>query len=117
MGGLVARRAAERLGPRLRGLILIDPTPETSSICDNWDQRLPKYAEGLPDGRFKSVDSAHLMQAEQPQLIATEILQLLHIAATNKYAASPTRGGRYGSGPVRPSVANDYFRRANCRSM
>ncbi len=178
MGGLVARRAAERLGSRLRGLVLVDPTPETSPVYDTWDQttrkidralavtqalsrcrplarlfggnvrplfsadtyqamlaenftpagvgqtrkemqavaaaipqfraqppRLPKcptfvlsaaraakgrerqnaslnehqrrYADSLPDGRHEQVDSAHFIQAEQPQLIATRIKQLL----------------------------------------
>lgn len=181
MGGLIARRAAERLGTRLRGLLLIDPTPETSPIYDDWDTRLPKidrmmgwaqalshvrplrgmfignlrrgfspetcrtirdedvspagfaqtrremhavaaaipqfrlrppaipqcpvtvlaaarpvkdrphqiavvtsaqeqlrrFTASLPHGRFESVDSAHLMQAEQPQLIATEARQLV----------------------------------------
>lgn len=184
MGGLVVRRAAERLSPGLRGLLLIDPTPETSPIYDNWGERMAKadrmlawaqrlsrfrpvrnlltmnlrqgfaaetveairdedatpagtaqtrremqativaieqfrqrppapptcpvvllaaarptkqaphqiavvtagqehnrrYAESLPDGRFESVDSAHLMQAEQPQVIADRILELLQTA-------------------------------------
>jgi pimeloyl-ACP methyl ester carboxylesterase len=35
-------------------------------------------AESLPDGRYESVDSAHFIQAEQPQLVATRIQQLLH---------------------------------------
>lgn len=38
MGGLVARRAAERLGPRLGGLLLLDPTPETAPVYDRFDQ-------------------------------------------------------------------------------
>lgn len=38
MGGLVARRAAERLGPRLGGLLLLDPTPETAPVYDKFDQ-------------------------------------------------------------------------------
>ncbi|MFI7145337.1 alpha/beta fold hydrolase [Nonomuraea sp. NPDC050022] len=42
MGGLVARRAAERLGSRLRGLLLVDPTPETSPVYDMWDQTTKK---------------------------------------------------------------------------
>ncbi|MEU8147146.1 alpha/beta hydrolase [Nonomuraea sp. NPDC048901] len=42
MGGLVARRAAERLGSRLRGLLLVDPTPETSPVYDTWDQTTKK---------------------------------------------------------------------------
>ncbi|MEU7749194.1 alpha/beta hydrolase [Nonomuraea sp. NPDC049158] len=178
MGGLVARRAAERLGSRLRGLLLVDPTPETSPVYDTWDQttkkidrmlavtqtlsrfrplarlfsgnirplfsadtyeamlaenftpagtsqtrkemqavaaaipqfraqppQLPKcptivlsaaraakgrerqnaairehqrrYAETLPDGRYEAVDSAHLIQAEQPHLVADRIGRLL----------------------------------------
>ena len=178
MGGLVARRAAERLGSRLRGLLLVDPQPETAPIYDTWDEttkkvdrvlavmqalsrfrplarlfsgnvrrlysadtyqtmlaenftpagiaqtraemqtvaaaipqlraqppQLPKcptivlsagrpakgrerqhaaicehqhrYADSLPDGRYEVVDSAHLIQAEQPQLVATRIQQLL----------------------------------------
>ncbi|MFF4619319.1 alpha/beta fold hydrolase [Nonomuraea jabiensis] len=42
MGGLVARRAAERLGPRLRGLLLADVLPETSPVYDTWDQTTKK---------------------------------------------------------------------------
>lgn len=177
MGGLVARRAAERLGTRLRGLLLADILPETSPVYDTWDQttrnvdrtlavtqplsrfrplarlfsgnlrrlypadsyqamlaedftpagiahtrmemqavaaairqfraqppRLPecpaivlsvaradrgrerqlaanrehqrRYADSLPDGRYEAVDSAHLIQAEQPQLLATRIQEL-----------------------------------------
>ena len=177
MGGLVARRAAERLGNRLRGLLLADTLPETSPVYDTWDQttrnvdrvlavtqpltrfrplarlfstnlrrlyptdtyqamltedftpagtaqtrmemqavaaavpqfraqppRLPecpttvmsveradrgrerqlaanrehqrRYAGSLPDGRYEVVDSAHLIQAGQPQLLATRIQEL-----------------------------------------
>jgi pimeloyl-ACP methyl ester carboxylesterase len=42
MGGLVARRAAERLGSRLRGLLLVDALPETSPVYDTWDQTTRK---------------------------------------------------------------------------
>jgi pimeloyl-ACP methyl ester carboxylesterase len=177
MGGLVARRAAERLGNRLRGLLLADTLPETSPVYDTWDQttrnvdrvlavtqpltrfrplarlfstnlrrlypadtyqamltedftpagtaqtrmemqavaaavsqfraqppRLPecpttvmsvaradrgrerqlaanrehqrRYAGSLPDGRYEVVDSAHLIQAGQPQLLATRVQEL-----------------------------------------
>jgi len=38
MGGLVARRAAENLGPRLGGLLLLDPTPETAPAYDRFDR-------------------------------------------------------------------------------
>jgi hypothetical protein len=36
-----------------------------------------RYAESLADGRFDSVDSAHFIQAEQPQLVADKIRLLL----------------------------------------
>lgn len=181
MGGLVARRAAEQLDGRLAGLLLVDPTPETSSVYDNWEKTVAKtdhmlamaqmvsyvrplaglfvgnlrrlypaptyrtmlsedctpagiaqtrkelhavsaaipqfrrsppplpqcptivlsatrpekgrarenalaqehdrrYAQTLPDGRYEGVDSAHLVQAEQPELIATKIRRLLNTA-------------------------------------
>lgn len=35
------------------------------------------YANSLPDGRYESVDSGHLIQAEQPQFVVTRIQQLL----------------------------------------
>jgi pimeloyl-ACP methyl ester carboxylesterase len=38
MGGLVARRAAGRLGTPLRGLLLADILSETSPVYDTWDQ-------------------------------------------------------------------------------
>jgi len=181
MGGLVARRAAERLGTRLRGLLLADTLPETSPVYDTWDRTtrnidhmlavtqplsgfrplarrfsgnlrrlypagtyqamlaedftpagisqtrremqavaaaIPRfraqppgppacptvvlsvaraargrerqhaanrehqrrYAGTLPDGRYEVVDSAHLIQAAQPRLLAARIGQLLEAA-------------------------------------
>jgi pimeloyl-ACP methyl ester carboxylesterase len=178
MGGLVARRAAETLAPRLKGLLLVDPTPEAAPVFDVLDQTTRKidralavaqvlcrfrplrrlasgnvrrlfprdtyetmlaedfvpdgiaqtrkeakavaaavtqfrsrpprppqcptillsasrprkgrerqhagirehqrsYAESLPDGRFDSADSAHFIQAEQPQFVADRVRQLL----------------------------------------
>ncbi|MFI7427477.1 alpha/beta fold hydrolase [Micromonospora sp. NPDC049836] len=180
MGGLVARRAAERLRTRVRGLLLIDTLPETSPIYDDdsWARTtrqvdrmlavaqalsrlrlfgrlfsanvrphypadayetmlaedftpagtaqtrremralaaaLPsfrtdppepptcptillsaarpaggrerqhaltrdhqrRYVETLPHGRYESVDSAHLIHAEQPALVAARIRELL----------------------------------------
>lgn len=47
MGGLVARRAVESLGPRLGGLLLIDTTPETAPVYDTWDQITKKTDRGL----------------------------------------------------------------------
>lgn len=37
-----------------------------------------RYAESLSDGQFEKVDSAHLIQAEQPQLVADRTLRLLN---------------------------------------
>jgi pimeloyl-ACP methyl ester carboxylesterase len=42
MGGLVARAAADRLGHRMRGLLLADVLPETSPVYDTWDQTTKK---------------------------------------------------------------------------
>ncbi|MDR2998833.1 MAG: alpha/beta hydrolase [Microbacterium sp.] len=42
LGGMVVRRAAERLAPRLRGLLLVDPTAEGSSVYDDWGPRIAK---------------------------------------------------------------------------
>jgi pimeloyl-ACP methyl ester carboxylesterase len=39
-----------------------------------------RYADSLPDGRYEVVDSAHLIQAEQPQLLATRIQELYQAA-------------------------------------
>ncbi|WP_433565628.1 alpha/beta fold hydrolase [Nocardia sp. CA-151230] len=36
MGGLIVRRAADKLAPSLAGLVLIDPTPETAPNYDDW---------------------------------------------------------------------------------
>ena len=47
------------------------------------DSRLERrYAGSLPDGRYEVIDSAHLIQAEQPQLLATRIQELFQAAAT-----------------------------------
>ncbi|MCZ1012843.1 alpha/beta fold hydrolase [Streptomyces noursei] len=47
MGGLVARRAVESLGPRLRGLVLLDPTPETAPAYDTFDQTVGRVDRAL----------------------------------------------------------------------
>jgi pimeloyl-ACP methyl ester carboxylesterase len=178
MGGLVARRAVERLGRRVAGLLLLDPTPETATAYDHFDRTarivnlwlavaqplvlLPpvarlstrnighvfprdtyktmlaedftprgiaqtrkefkavavaihqfraepptppacptivlsasrplrrgsdqqliaehqrRYVEALPNGRFEQVESSHFIQAEQPQIVADRIRELLH---------------------------------------
>lgn len=47
MGGLVARRAVESLGHRLRGLLLVDPTPETAPAYADWDRVAATIDRGL----------------------------------------------------------------------
>ncbi|WP_405358749.1 alpha/beta hydrolase [Kitasatospora sp. NBC_00085] len=47
MGGLVARRAVERLGPRLRGLLLLDPAAETAPVYDTFDRTAAKVDRSL----------------------------------------------------------------------
>ena len=72
MGGLVARRAAERLGSRLRGLLLVDPTPETSPVYDTWDQTARKIDRMLAltqDAQpFPSPGTA--IQRQRPTLVS-----------------------------------------------
>ncbi len=47
MGGLVARRAVERLGPRLRGLLLLDPAQESAPVYDSFGQTARKVDRAL----------------------------------------------------------------------
>ncbi|MER0477709.1 alpha/beta hydrolase [Streptomyces sp. Edi2] len=47
MGGLVARRAVESLGPRLRGLLLLDPTPERAPVYDTFDRTAVKIDRAM----------------------------------------------------------------------
>ncbi|MBD0746694.1 hypothetical protein BG418_34235 [Streptomyces sp. CBMA152] len=47
MGGLVARRAAEGLGPRLRGLLLLDPATESAPVYDTFDRTATKVDHSL----------------------------------------------------------------------
>ncbi|MFI6155145.1 alpha/beta fold hydrolase [Kitasatospora sp. NPDC051170] len=187
MGGLVARRAAAALGPRLRGLLLLDPTAETAPVYDTFDrtvvqvdrtmavmqalvrfrplarlgsgsvrrafpadtyaamlaedlvpagiaqtrkevkavaEAIPRFraeppappscptvllsasrpqpgrarhhaglvehqrrwAESLPDGRFEPADSGHLVQAEQPAIVAARVRELLDASETGEEA-------------------------------
>jgi alpha-beta hydrolase superfamily lysophospholipase len=47
MGGLVARRAVESLGPRLRGLLLLDPAQESAPVYDRFNQTTRKVDRAL----------------------------------------------------------------------
>ena len=70
MGGLVARRAAESLGTRLSGLLLLDPTPEAAPVYDHFDQTARIVALSLtlgqmlvrfrPLARLSSADVRHV---------------------------------------------------------
>ncbi|GAA3510167.1 pimeloyl-ACP methyl ester carboxylesterase [Streptosporangium album] len=51
MGGLVARRAAEMLGPRLGGLLLLDPTPESAPVYDAFDKTARQVDRSLAIGQ------------------------------------------------------------------
>jgi pimeloyl-ACP methyl ester carboxylesterase len=82
MGGLVARRAAERLGFRLRGLLLVDALPETSPVYDTWDQTTKKIDRALavtqalsrfrPVARLFSGNVRHLFSADTYQAMLAE---------------------------------------------
>ena len=51
MGGLVTRRAVKRLGPRLSGLLLLDPTPETAPVYDTFDHTARQVDRSLAVGQ------------------------------------------------------------------
>jgi pimeloyl-ACP methyl ester carboxylesterase len=51
MGGLVTRRAAESLGPRLGGLLLLDPTPESAPTYDTFDRTARQVDRSLAVGQ------------------------------------------------------------------
>jgi len=51
MGGLIARRAAERLGARLGALLLLDPTPETAPVYDRFDRTAKQVDLSLAIGQ------------------------------------------------------------------
>ncbi len=94
MGGLVARRAAERLGTRLRGLLLIDATPETSPGYDTWDQTTRRIdhvlavTQALSRSRFLarliSGNVRHLYPADTYQTMLAEEFSPSGIAQTRQ---------------------------------
>ena len=96
MGGLVARRAAERLGSRLRGLLLADTLPETSPVYDydTWDQTTKKIDRMLavtqPLSRFRPLarlftgNIRHLYPADTYQAMLAEDFTPAGISQTRK---------------------------------
>ncbi|MFE5588005.1 alpha/beta fold hydrolase, partial [Kitasatospora sp. NPDC056531] len=82
MGGLVARLAVERLAPRLRGLLLIDPTPETAPSYDAIDQIARRVDRTLalvqPLTRFRPLArlaSGNVRQVFPPDTYATMLAE------------------------------------------
>jgi pimeloyl-ACP methyl ester carboxylesterase len=79
MGGLVARRAVQRLGSRLRGLLLVDVLPETSPVYDTWDQttqrvdRMLAVTQSL--SRFRPL--ARLFSGNVQRLFSAETYQTM----------------------------------------
>lgn len=68
--------------PQCPVIVLAAARPEKgrapqNALAQEHDRR---YAESLPDGRYESAESAHLIQAEQPQLVATKVRELLKAA-------------------------------------
>ncbi|MEV6932319.1 alpha/beta hydrolase [Dactylosporangium sp. NPDC051485] len=94
MGGLVARRAAERLGPRLRGLLLADALPERSPVYDTWDRtteridRMMAVTQALtrvrPLARLFSANLRRLYSADTYATMLAEDLTPAGTAQTRK---------------------------------
>jgi pimeloyl-ACP methyl ester carboxylesterase len=94
MGGLVVRRAIESLGHRVRGLLLVDPTPETAPVYDTWEQttrsidRMMSIAQPLtrirPLARLFSGNIARLFPHDTYETILAEDLVPTGIAQTRK---------------------------------
>ncbi|MEV4555415.1 alpha/beta hydrolase [Kitasatospora sp. NPDC049285] len=98
MGGLVARRAVDRLGPRLRGLLLLDPTPESSPVYDRFDRTAAKVDRALavtqalvrfrPLARMASGNVRRLFPADTYATMLAEDFVPAGIAQTRKELAA-----------------------------
>ncbi|RSN04836.1 hypothetical protein DMB42_28985 [Nonomuraea sp. WAC 01424] len=94
MGGLVARRAAGRLGSRLRGLLLADVLPETSPVYDTWDatteriDRMLAVSQTLsrfrPVARLFSGNVRRLYSADTYRTMLTEDFTPAGVAQTRR---------------------------------
>jgi pimeloyl-ACP methyl ester carboxylesterase len=113
MGGLVARRAAESLGPRLRGLLLVDTTPETAPAYDDWQRttrkidRMLAVAQPLtrirPLARLFSANLERIFPADTYRTILAEDVVPAGIAQTRKEAAATASAlPQFRSRPPRP---------------
>ncbi|MFJ9454300.1 alpha/beta fold hydrolase [Kitasatospora sp. NPDC101447] len=74
MGGLVARRAVNRLGPRLRGLLLLDPAAESAPVYDTFDRTAVKVDRslGVTQALFRSRLLARLASGELRRLFPAD---------------------------------------------
>ncbi|MEW9552457.1 alpha/beta fold hydrolase [Nonomuraea sp. NPDC050783] len=130
MGGLVARRAAERLGSRLRGLLLIDPLPETSPVYDTWDRTTKKVDRVLavtqalsripPLARLFSGNVRHLFPADTYRTMLAEDFTPAGISQTRREmqavaAAVPQFRARPPQLPACPTIVLSAARAARGR--
>lgn len=98
MGGLVARRAAERLGPRLRGLLMVDTLPETSPVYDTWAETTRKVDRALalsqalshwrPLARLFSANVRRVYPAETYEVMLAEDFTPAGVAETRAEVAA-----------------------------
>ncbi len=130
MGGLVARRAAESLGSRLRGLLLVDALPETSPVYDTWDQTTKKIDRMLavlqalsrfrPVARLVSGNVRRLFSADTYQAMLAEDFTPAGIAQTRAEmqavaAAVPQFRAQPPQLPKCPTIVLSATRAANGR--
>jgi pimeloyl-ACP methyl ester carboxylesterase len=130
MGGLVARRAAESLGSRLRGLLLVDALPETSPVYDTWDQTTKKIDRMLavlqalsrfrPVARLVSGNVRRLFSADTYQAMLAEDFTPAGIAQTRAEmqavaAAVPQFRAQPPQLPECPTIVLSATRAANGR--
>jgi pimeloyl-ACP methyl ester carboxylesterase len=97
MDGLIARRAAASLGDRLRGLLLVDPTPETAPAYDDWDATARRVDHSPAQAR-------HLVRARPPAWLLSG----------NVRKERPCRGRRHG--PFHPGRTSGPGRRPGPRA-
>ncbi|WP_055479227.1 alpha/beta fold hydrolase [Sphaerimonospora mesophila] len=130
MGGLVARRAAESLASRLRGLLLVDPTPETAPVYDTWDQTVRKLDRVLalaqpltgirPMARLFTRNVRHLFPADTYATMLAEDFTPAGISQTRKemkavVAAIPEFRHRPPRSPECPTILLSAARPAKGR--
>ncbi|MEU5431838.1 alpha/beta hydrolase [Streptomyces sp. NPDC020719] len=74
MGGLVARRALAGLGPRLQGLLLLDPAAESAPVYDTFDRTAAKVDRslGVTQALFRSRSLARLASRDIRRLFPAD---------------------------------------------